>query len=81
MFSLQTGDSRWASQRVLQRLQYLSHWLQSQGLRSGHILALSGNTQPDYLSLVLAAWQLGVITLPLNAKLKPEHGPAVFFWL
>ncbi len=78
MFSIVTPAGLLTADLIQQRIQVLSQWLDDLGLHSGQILALSGPTQADYLCLLLAAWQNGLLTLPLNPRLKAEqlHLPA-----
>lgn len=73
MLSLATPTGVWSAHRLQQRVQVFSQWLLAQGLQRGQIIALSGPTRPDYLCFLLAAWQVGLLTLPLNPRLKVEQ--------
>lgn len=73
LFSLATSEGILSARELNRRVQALSQWLLAQGLQRGQIMAISGPLQQDYLCLLFAAWQVGLITLPLNPRLKKQQ--------
>lgn len=58
---------------LARRAACLAGGLRALGLHPGDRVALVMNNCPEYLELLFAAWQAGLVAVPINAKLHPDE--------
>jgi fatty-acyl-CoA synthase len=67
------GDRRLTYRQLNQRVNRLSHHLQTMGLRYGDRLALLAYNCLEYVEVIFAAAKLGLVLVPLNWRLSPAE--------
>ncbi|WP_449433338.1 class I adenylate-forming enzyme family protein [Pseudomonas putida] len=58
---------------LIERIDLVSEYLNSLGLRSGQAIAAFGQNSPDFVIFYYAAAKLGVVFVPLNFNLTPSE--------
>ena len=70
-------DGMWTVADFGRRVTAIAAWLRGEGLERGDRLAVYRPTDADYLALLLAAFQTGIVVVPLNTRQPPAVVPAL----
>ena len=71
--ALVRGSTAWTWADLDARVDALATAYQDAGLRRGDVVMLHAPNSRDYLTVMFAAWRVGAVITPTNAKLTPEE--------
>jgi O-succinylbenzoic acid--CoA ligase len=67
------SDERWTAADLDAEVGSLAARLAGDGVGAGERVALLAETSPDFVRTVFAAWRVGAVLVPLNARLEPPE--------